>query len=163
MIKNKKGNFADIVTTIEFSLGLGIVAIFVLLIVSNMNTSVQSMDSELVPNITKESLDEYNTALPSLIDILFLAVIVVFFAFSVIMARLIPSSPSFYLISFFALVLFVFAGIIIENIWSAFMDNMTITTTMSNLTFLPFILSNFIYFLLFYAVAVAIALLTKEN
>ena len=162
-LKNKKGNFSDIATTIEFVLAFAIVGIFVLIFLSHWNTHVQGMSSDIVPNITKEGLDSLNTALPSFMDIFFVAILLIFFIFSIVMARLIPSSPHFYIISFFSIIIFIFAGIVVENVWTGIVSNTTIASTVADLKYLPFILNNMIYFLLFYAVAIAIALLSKEN
>ena len=96
-------------------------------------------------------------------DFLFLAVFIIFLSFSVMAARLIPSSPKFIMVSIFALILLPFGALMMENIWEGFSGNATMSTVFGSMTFMPFFLDHLVWFVLIYSFAVAVALLSKEG
>jgi len=160
---NNKGNFADVVEYMRVALALGFVIVITLLFINNWGSNVRSMDNSTVPEVVKNSTVELETYTTNGFDYLFLLIYLVFLGFSVVMARLIPSSSKFILLFVFILILLPFASLIFENIWHGFITNFSLASIADNLTFLPFMLDHFVWFVTFYCLVVGIALLTKEE
>lgn len=163
MIKNKKGNFSDVLSWIEVSFILVLVGGMVLLFVNNWDSNVQGMDPAIIPAQVKATSTELNDYLPKALDYIFLAMYLVFLGFSVMSARLIPSTPKFIFITIIALIFFTLGGMLAENIWVGWFENVSLNSIFTQMTFLPFIMNNLRYFVLFYSVAVGVSLLSKEN
>lgn len=160
---NKSGNFPDVVEWLRFVVAFMFVAGFVLLFISNWNSNIQVMNESVIPNISKQASASVNANVPNGLDYLFLFIFVVFVVFSVVAARLIPSSPKFIILAFFALLFLVVGSMFVANIWDGFYSNASIMTVFSGLTFLPFIMDKLVYFTLGYAFIVGVALLTKSE
>ena len=163
MLKNKKGNFPDIITTFEFAMVFSFAGLILLIFMGQFNTNIQGMNESIVPNATKLALSEYNSAIPGFIDIVFVAIILVFYVFSIMAARLIPSSPKFYLVTFFAMILFTMGGMMIENFWTGWAENSLLAVQIAKLTFVPFIMNHMLFLALIYSASIGIALLSKEG
>ena len=161
--KNKKGNFPDIPEFIAAILVIGFVVVICTLFFSSFNSNIQSMNESLVPEIVKNASSNANSAIGPGGDILAVFVVIIFISFSVMAARLIPSSPKFVIISIIALVLLPLAAMIAENVWNEFAINSNISPTIAGLKFLPFILDNLVVITICYSLFVAIALLTKTE
>lgn len=160
---NNKGNFPDVVEWIRFALAFSLVFGITLAFIFNFDTVVQSADESVIPNVSKAASTSLKTAFSSGFDFLFLAVFLIFTSFSIMAARLIPSSPKFIIIAIFSLILLPFGALIAENIWDGFASNSTMSTVFGTLKFLPYMMDHLVYFVLFYTLAVGIALLSKEG
>jgi len=163
MVLNKKGNFQDIMTWAEFAIGFFLVVGIVLAFVNGFDSQVQATNSSIIPDQVKASSLEYKTILPTYLDSVFPLMFIIFFGFSVMSARLINSTPRFILIAIFVLFLMPFLGMIIENVWDGWYQQPNILSAMSNMSITVFMLNNMRYLLLFYALGVSIALLSKEQ
>lgn len=162
-MKGKKGNFSDIAHFIPTAIFIGIIAVITVLIISEFNTNIQSMDNETVPEIAKNASMNMESAASGGSDILFVFVLIIFFGFSIMAARLIPSSPKFIIIGLVSLFLLGMVALIAENIWNEFATNATTSPILAEMTFLPFILDNLSIVTIIYCVSVAIALLAKNE
>ena len=160
---NESGNFGDVAEFMRVALGLGITIVIVILLISNFGSNIRSMDNSTIPMVVKNSTVEMESYSASGFDFLFLFVYLIFLAFSVVMARFIPSSSKFILISVFALFLLPFCALIVENVWSGFVGNAIVSGVVDTFTFLPFMMDNLVWLVTFYSFAVAVALLTKEE
>ena len=160
---NKKGNFPDIAEWISLAMILGIVIVITLLWISNFNTQIQGYNESVIPAEAKRGVENLNSALPSGLDILFISMYLLFVAFSVAMARLIPSTPKFMIIAVFMLILMPFLAMIIANVWDGFASNTTLASILSTTPIMRFIMDKLVYFVLFYSFAVGVALFTKDE
>jgi len=163
MKRNKRGNYPDVVTFLEFAIVFVMVAAAVILIVNNFDDRVQSMDNETVPQEIKSSHTEFKNYLPSAMDYVFIFAFVAFFGFSITAARFIKSSPRFIIISVMALILLPLVSLMIENIWHGWYTHPMINSALSSCTFLPFFMNHLVFFTLFYSVSIAVAMLTKSE
>lgn len=163
MMRNRKGNYPDVVTFMEFALIFVIVAAATLFIVNNFDDRVQDMSEEKVPQEIKDSHNEFKNYVPSAIDYVFIFAFVAFFGFSITAARFIKSSPKFIITSVMALILLPLVSLMIENIWHGWYTHDTVNAALSSCTFLPFFMNHLVFFMLFYSVSIAIALLTKSE
>jgi len=160
---NKNANFQDIGSWIQFVIGFIIVCGIVLTFVGGFNNQVQNQNETSVPSETKIVSQTYASRLPLLMDFFFLSIFIVFFGFSVMSARLIPSTPKFIMISIAIIISAPFLGMLIENFWEGWSTAPALATAMQSMIFFPFIMDYLRYFLLLYSVTIAIALLSKEN
>lgn len=160
---NRAGNFADVVEWLRFALAFSFVVAFTLLFINNWDSQVQSMNESVIPNISKLASANVREDVPVGLDYLFVFVFVAFVSFSVVAARLIPSSPKFILVSFFAFVLIVLGSMFIANIWNGFYEQSVISTALASMVFLPFFMDKIVFFTLGYVFLVAVALLTKRE
>ena len=160
---NKKGNFPDVVEWLRFALAFGLVVGITLAFIFNFDTVVQAADESVMPNVSKAASASLKTSVTSGFDYLFLFVFVIFVAFSVMAARLIPSSPKFVFVAIVSIILLPFGALIAENVWSGFVNNSVMISVFGSMVFLPFMLDHLVYFVLFYSLAVGIALLSKEG
>jgi len=156
---NKKGNFADIPEYLRVSLAIGIFLLIVVMIVGGFNAEIQSSTNPVVTNITKELSQNAFDSFSGL-DLVVPALLLAFIIFSVMAARLIPSSPKFIIISILALIIIPFGGIIVENIWAAFSSKISY---LSSFPMTNFLLSNSVIVLVIYSFLVAVALITKDE
>jgi len=158
---NKKGNFPDVVEWLRFALAFGLVAIITLTFITNFNDNVQSNTD--IPAQAKTGVDNLNDALPKGLDFLFLAVLMIFWSFSIMSARLIPSSPKFIIVSVFLIIALPFLSMFLENIWDGMAQQTAFTVAISSLPITNFVLNHLVWFSLFYSVTVGIALMTKQE
>jgi|TARA_Y100000034_G_C6891423_1_gene410180 uncharacterized membrane protein YfhO len=158
---NKKGNFPDVIEWIYFAVAFTMVLSITMLFITNFNDEVQ--DNTAIPSEAKLGVNRLEVALFSGMDWLFIAIFVIFLAFSVMASRLIPSSPKLIIISIFSIIVLPFLAMIIENVWDGWKQQTAIASLFSNMTFLPFVMDYLVWFTLFYSLAVGIALLSKEG
>lgn len=160
---NKRGNFPDVVEWMRFAVAFALVVGITLAFIFNFDTVVQAADESVIPNVSKAASTELKTSVTGGMDFLFLSVFIIFLSFSVMAARLIPSSPKFILVSIFALILLPFGAMMVQNIWTGFSGNATMATVFGSMIFMPFFLDHLVWFVLIYSFAVAVALLSKEG
>jgi len=153
----------DVGAYLKTALGLFIVVAITLTITDRVNTNFQSMNESIVDNQSKLTSTNFKDASFTFWDVFFGMLLVAFIGFSVMMARLIPSTPLFMIFSFFALLILPFMAMIVENVWTEFALSSTISPTIDQMTFMPFILDHLTVVTLIYSVLVGIALLTKEG
>jgi hypothetical protein len=163
MFRNKRGNFTDIADYIGFAVAFGIMALFVIAIITNFNTEIQTKDNSTVPQTAKNTSSDWKNAVPNGLDYLFLFGTLIFIIGSVIFARLIPSSPVFMIIAFILMIILPLVAMVIENVWDGFIQHSTMALASSEFVFMPFVLNNLVYFTLFYVIIVAVALYTKGD
>ena len=155
----RKGNFADVAEYIKISISIGLLLLIVFTVMGGFNSEIQSSTEVVVTNTTKE-LSQSGFDSLSVFDYILPVLLLAFIGFSVMSARLIPSSYVFVIISVFALILLPFIGIVIENMWEAFTDNFSYV---SSLPITNFLLSHSVIVLIIYSVLVAIALISKDE
>ena len=161
---NKKANFVDIAEWLKVAFMLMIVFGVILVVNDNFNDGVQAQPNSTIPNQVKETSENYNTFLPKGMDMLFTGLFMVFVIFSVIAARLIPSTPMYIFVTIFAIITLVFASMVIfENVWQEWSSQPVIATHMAKMLFFPFFMDNLRYFVLFYGIAIGVAILSKES
>jgi len=163
MIRNKKGNFADIPEYIRGALLFGFALTIVILFLSNFNTQIQSMDNDTMPEQAKNASASMNEHVGPKFDLLSPFMLLIFIIISVVAARLIPSSPKFIVIAIIAMVALGFVAMIIENIWDGWTSNDTIKGTVSKMKFTNFILDNLTAVTIIYCILVSISLFTKTE
>ena len=161
LLLNKKGNFSDIPQVMMTVFVVGFALMIVLLFLNNFNSNIQNNDA--IPNITKEGVNVYYTILETNSDFIIPLIFVGFLAFSVFSARLIPSSPKFFIIGVLATIFLPFVAMMIVNIWDGFITNATVAQQSAGLIFTPFLLNNLVFATLIYSIAVNIALFSKED
>jgi len=165
---NKKANYGDIFELIKtFFIG-GTFLIFVILILSAFNDQVQGINSSVFPDNFSEDTIKNGSAqfvenTPIWWDSFFMLILVAFFVFSIISARLIPSTPKFITIAFFVLIAIPFATMLIVNVWDIFAQQTLIDGVLTNMPMFAYIMDNMVYVSLIYAFLVAISLLTKTE
>ena len=162
-MKNKKANYADIVSYFKIALALMFLVTISLLFMQGFNSEIQSRDNSTIPSAAKDLSTEYTEWLPGFLDMAFLFVLIGFIIFSVVAARFIPSDPKFIFITILALIILPLGGMFIENIWYGYFQQSAIAVAVSDMVFMPFILNNLVFVALFYSAAVAVALLTKDK
>lgn len=146
-----------------FALAFGFIVAFSFVIYNGFDDAIQSQPNSTIPQIVKDVSTSSRTNFPPLWDYLFVFILLAFVTFSVIAARLIPSSPKFILITIFTLILMPFIAMFFENIWSGFLQQSAIATALSSMIFMPYILDHLVVVVVIYATLVALALLTKED
>lgn len=140
-----------------------LVLVIVLTIYSGFNDTVQAdINNTVFTNESQTASANFMSSSYTYWDLFFPLLLMAFIIFSVMMARLIPSSPKFVVVSLFALIILPFGAMILENIWDS-LNIGQIAETTSNMTFMPFIMDNLAFVTLIYSVIVAIALLTKTG
>ena len=148
---------------IKVAFAMMLTLVIVLTIYSGFNDEVQSdINNTIFTNESQTASENYMTASYTYWDLFFPLLLMAFVIFSVLMARLIPSSPKFVVTSLFALIILPFGAMVLENVWDAMNTGVWATTT-ANMTFMPFIMNNLTLVTLVYTVIVAIALLTKTG
>jgi hypothetical protein len=160
---NRRGNFADVSEWIVVAFAVVVVVGLVMLFISNFDSNIQGLNESIASDQIKAGSAEYKDSLFSGLDILFIFLFVSFVGFSVMSARLIPSSPKFIIISIFALIALPFVAMIVENIWTEWFNQASLNAVYSEMVFLPYLMNHFTVVVLFYCVAVAISLLSKEG
>jgi hypothetical protein len=158
---NKKGNFSDVVEYIKVAFLLAFIILIVSTVVIQFNDRVQS-DNVIFDNETQITSENFKNATVNGWDVFFVILSLIFIIFSFIMARLIPSSPKFIILSFFVLLLMPFGAMIFENIWDG-LDQGILAITMNEMSFIPFIMDHFVWVIVMYSFLVALALLTKTE
>ena len=158
----RKGNFADVTEFIAVGIVIAIGLLVLFAVIGNFNSNIQSMDESVITNASKDiaqagfdSLSWWDYLLPGLL--------LAFIGFSVVMARLIPSSPVFILTSLFALILLPFGGMLVEEFWFGWSSASAVSGYVSSLPLTNFLLSHLGVVLLVYSFLVAVALLTKDG
>lgn len=116
-----------------------------------------------MPPVVKNASQNYTDFIPKAPDYLFLFLFVIFIGFSVMAARLIPSSPKYIIVSVFATIILPLIALIVENIWDIWAAQPALNTAMSGMIFMPFIMDHLVYFVLFYCLGIFITLLTKDR
>lgn len=160
---NKKGNYGDIFELIKtFFIG-GTFLILVILILTSFNEQVQGMNESMVPADIKNGSAEFTERTPVIWDGFFMMILVAFFAFSMISARLIPSTPKFMGIAFFVLIAIPFATMMIVNVWDVFASQTLVSGVLENMPMFAYIMQNMVYVSLIYVFLVALSLLTKTE
>lgn len=162
-MRNKKANFSDVVSWIEVCLVLVFVGGITLVVVDKFDDQVQAQNVSVFPQQVKDTSKGYRDWLPTGLDYLFVFMYPIFLGFSVMAARLIPSTPKFILITVFAIILLPFGAMFAENILDGWIQQPTVSDALEGMIFLPFIIEYLRYFVLFYSVAVGVALLSKES
>ncbi len=160
---NKKGNFPDVAEWIVLALALALVLGIVLSFISGFDSRVQSMNESVVPDNVKAGSASLLDSFYKGGDFLFVMVFVAFVGFSVMAARLIPSSPKFVIIAIFAIIVLPFVAMIVENVWYGFFQQATMGVVYGNMVVLPYVMNHLTVFTLFYSIAVGIALLSKDG
>tara|TARA_R100001530_G_scaffold136283_1_gene116207 strand:+ start:3520 stop:4056 length:537 start_codon:yes stop_codon:yes gene_type:complete len=160
---NKKGNYPDIVEYIKVAFALMLTLVIVLTIYSGFNDNVQAdINNTVFTNASQTASANLMSSSYTYWDIFFPLLLLAFVCFSVVMARLIPSSPKFVITSIFALIILPFGAMILENIWDS-LNTGQIAITTANMMFMPFLMNNLTLVTLLYSVIVATALLTKTG
>jgi len=159
----KKGNYPDISEYIMVALVVSFSIIIMFNVISNFDSSIQSMNESVVTNTTKNISSEFKQDFLNGFDNGFLIVYILFLLFSVVAARFIPSSPKFIWVTIIILMVLCFVAMIVENIWGGMADNITLSSTISQFTFIPFMMEHLTYLTLIYGLFVAVALLTKSE
>jgi len=140
-----------------------LVLVIVLTIYGGFNDTVQAdVNNTVFTNESQTASANFMSSSYTYWDLFFPLLLMAFIVFSVVMARLIPSSPKFVVISLFALIILPFGAMILENIWDS-LNTGQIAVTTSNMIFMPFIMDNLALVTLVYSVIIAIALLTKTG
>lgn len=160
---NNKGNFPDVVEWIRFSLAFVLVVGITLAFITQWDSTIQSANSSIVPNVSKAASTSLKSSVTNGLDYLYIAVFIMFTAFSVMAARLIPSSPKFIIVTIMALIMLPLGAMFVENVWDGFSSNTTISNVFGSMVFLPFMMDYLRYFVLFYSLVVGISLLSKEG
>jgi len=160
---NKKGNYPDVVEYIRVSLIIGFVLVFSIIIYNSFDDTIQAQPNATIPQIVKDVSADTRTSVPPMLDILFPFILLFFVGFSIVAARLIPSTSKFILVSIIALILLPFAAMIIENIWYGFAQNAMVIPILATLKFTAYIMDHLTIVVLLYSALIAVALLTKEE
>lgn len=163
LLRERKGNFQDVAEYLKVALAFGLVVAFMLVIINGFDDKFQSSDESIIPNVSKEASTNFREATTNGLDYLFLFGTLLFFIFSIVSARLIPSSPIFIIVAIAWIIGLPFVAMFIENIWGGFYQQTLITSAMSGLIFIPFMLNNLVVVSIIYSSAIAISLLTKEG
>lgn len=163
LLRERKGNFQDVAEYLKVALAFGLVVAFMLVIINGFDDKFQSSDESIIPNVSKEASTNFREATTNGLDYLFLFGTLLFFIFSIVSARLIPSSPIFIIVAIAWIIGLPFVAMFIENIWGGFYQQTLITSAMSGLIFIPFMLNNLVIISIIYSSAIAISLLTKEG
>jgi len=163
---NKKGNFNDVPIALILLVGIAIFLVFLLGVsdtfFEQFNNKTQEMNKSSPQSVA--FINEGRSQLPIYFDYAFLLFAVLLIFFSYIAARKIPSSPAFFvLIIIFNL--FVWGlSIACSYMYERFVESSTfLGGTVNNLTFIPLILPNMLYYAIIYSFIVGIALYTKQN
>lgn len=163
LLFTKKGNFADIPVYIITVLAIGIGLFITLVFLNQFNNSIAGYDENTISNQTKDGLDTYVSSVETTSDYIIPIIYISFLAFSIFAARLIPSSPKFIFIGILAMIFLPLAAMMFVNIWDGWVSQAVMAQQAASMTFTPFFLDKMVYFVLFYSVAVTIALFTKDE
>ena len=160
LFKDKRGNFPDIQDYLVNSLFIGIALLIGFTILLNFNTQV-NLNGE-IPAEGKLASDNYNSIFFKF-DYITPVILLGFLAFSLIAARLIPSTSKFIIIPIFSMFLFPLVSMALVNFWDGFSAGSGFSGAISNLFFTNFILDNLVIISLLYAFLIGIALYTKNE
>lgn len=163
LFSSKRGNFPDVALYIRIALLFVLVFTISLTVLDRFNTQVQADTSGVIDNATKLASSNFKSATSTGWDVFFALLTLVFIIFSVVMARLIPSTPKFIYITFIALLALPFGAMIIENVWDSFSKSASLESAVSSMTFTPFIMNHLTVVTVIYCVLVGLALLTKTE
>lgn len=162
-IKGKKGNYADVVHYIYLVIAFSITLGLTMTIITHINDTFQAQNDTIIPELVKNTSANLQSSFGGYWDFFFAFLLVIFMGFSVVMARLIPSSPKFILVTIITLIILPFFALMVENIWDGFFNAPAINSAMNSLVFLPFIMNNLTMVVVVYSTLIAIALLTKTG
>lgn len=161
----RKANFSDIFFYMILAIFIGIVALGTYWMVSNFNSTLHTIPDPIVNGTGASISQAWTDRIPNSFDIIVPLVYILFFGFSVWSASKIQSSHKFlFFFLFFALMLGLFS-LYVENMWDSWTTSLTSISalSLSGFKLTNFFLSNMRYFVLLYAVVVAMVLYTRTE
>ena len=158
---NKKANIMDAPFSLKLIMLFVIMALMSLTIFHYSNEKFQS--NSIVKDDVKTVMNDYNTNFQLGVDYGFIALLFGFIIFSVIQARRIQSSSTFYVFSIIVVVFVWLISILFSYFYVKFADNSIFTPILTNLNFIPYIMPNLLYYAILYTMIISIALYTKDN
>ena len=128
----KRGSITDIPFIIVGIFTVGIIALFVTLVVSSINTRIQATD--IFPSEAKTASTKMSNDFPAVMDgsILFL-----FFGLtivSLILASMVIVHPVFFVFYLFELIVYIYVGAVISNTYQKVIENAIMTEVASKYT-----------------------------
>lgn len=160
LFKNKRGNFPDISEWFITAVIISFALLISFTILGNFNTQVNVNDA--LVNESKQASNNFNSVFFT-VDYIIPVILLAFISFSLVAARLIPSSSKFILLSVISMLVFPLVGMVLENWWDKIVNNPSFTTALNNLFFTNFIMSNMVVISLIYSFLIGIALYTKSE
>jgi len=157
---NKKGNLMDFMEVGRVFLVIVVVGFLSFTVLSHFSTSIDQVDSG--DNYT-EFIDGANQKTSRSLDFASLAFLLAAFAFSIIMARKIPTESTYIIIVLFISFIFFVASMILSNVFGGLMDNVQISNYVN--LYLPItkvLLSNFPFVVAIYLATVLIIFFNKD-
>jgi len=158
---NKKGNIIDAFTVNNDLILLVIFIIIGGVLFTAFNTYIQS--STIADSYTKQQVGKYNTKYAQAYEYTILLLMIGLLIFSLVSARLIPSTKLFYIYSIFTTIFIWLFAIFNSYFYEKFAANAIISSYLSSLPIIDFLMIRLIYYAIIYTSTTAIALYTKEN
>lgn len=158
----KKGNFNDVPPVLIGSVFFFVFLVIALLVWSEWNDGVQN--TSVIPDVVKSGSQNTFNVFSWIADFIIPIIIVGSMIFSVMAARLIPSSPKFYIVSVLFIILLPLIMTGVNNFVVSFMSNTTIAGFLvDNLRITSYLLSHLVHISVIYSIIVGIALLSKDE
>jgi len=158
---NKKGGLDDAVFFIVVLLALSIIFVVGNVIISKVNDEYQASSS--ISPIGKEISGGLADRYVGVVDGAFLTFFVGVFLAMVIGAFFIRTHPALFWLSIPILAFFIFLAAIYGNFFENFIQNEQIAETISDFTILPFIMNNYVMFIMGAIIVIVIALFAKNK
>jgi hypothetical protein len=144
--RNKKGGFKDIIGLWNGLLIVAFVLVMSFVIQSSLYSGMQELDVATANSIdvSQKFTDKYVWD-----DKAFLILYAVLIIVSIVAAYRTTENKMYYAVCFVLLLVTFMYGLLIEDIWASFVSNETISGYASQLTFMNYILSNPVIFVVF--------------
>ena len=158
MKRSKKGFIGDIPLIIGFLFLFAVVIIVGYQFLSAYNTKYQAANvSQGSKDLVQSSKDRYVGLFDGIMGFVFALLVIALF----VSLTLIPSNPAFFFITVILLVILIGAGAVFSNSYEQIANDSHISTTASEFTFTPFLMSNLPTVILFMGCVFIIGLYMK--
>jgi hypothetical protein len=160
--KNKKGNLAiDTLTVIIILLVFSTTSIFAYMFYSDFNADMQS-DPDISDNAKIASAD-INNKLPTLLDNLFVWIIILLWIGIIITTYLIDTNPAFFVIVVILLLLVLIVGMDISNFYAEFIADSDVSLYVTSFPMTTWMMNNLLYILIGMSFSAGVTLYAKQQ
>jgi hypothetical protein len=149
IFSDKKGLFLSLLVIIVIIFVFAVVSVIATFMWNQFNSGIQSLDSSVADNSTKQQIDNLGTKIGYL-DKIFTFLFIALFIGYVITAFTLPVEGYWYFVIFAgSLFILTFIGMILSNTWAVFIENPLLSLTAGEMGFTGFILTSLPYFTFF--------------
>jgi hypothetical protein len=160
MRANKRGSIEDFVFIVVILIVLAIAVPIMLRVTGSLNTSIQDTDS--VPDEFKTASASANTRMPTILDGIFIMLLVFTYVGTLILAFSIDTQPAFFFIATIMLIIMIFVIPFLANAYDDVSAAPVFASEVASLTIIPFVMANYMKIGIVMAFTIAMALYAKR-